>query len=140
MTIYAGMLIEEDRCVVSLLNQHSQLQETIYLPADLIILLKKLEPYRFQIEGIAVARKKSDFTLIYGLMEAGYPVHLLHSSLVKRWSSQGKESADHAQLLARRLRYELAGKGQWAFKSPLNVSGIFHRIKGLASTGKLATQ
>ncbi len=140
MSIYAGMLVEEDHCVVSLLNQHNQVRETIRLPADLIILLKKLEPYRFQIEGIAIARKKSDFTLIYGLMEAGYPVHLLHPSLVKRWASQGEASDDHARLLARRLRYELAGKGQWTFKLPLNVSGVLNRIKGLASTGKLATQ
>ncbi|HHJ39357.1 MAG: hypothetical protein AXA67_05160 [Methylothermaceae bacteria B42] len=140
MTIYAGMLIEEDRCVVSLLDQNNQVQEQIDLPADLLSLLKKLEPYRFQIEGIAVARKKTDFTLVYGLMEAGYPVHLLQPSVVKRWAHQEGENLDPAQLLARRLKYDLAGKGQRNFKSSVNISGMLGRIKYLVSSGKLATQ
>jgi transposase len=65
------------------------------LPNDLSEVLKALNPYRKDLEGIVVESTFNWYWLVDGLMESGYRVHLANPSAIKQY--EGLKPSDDAR-------------------------------------------
>jgi transposase len=82
------------------------------LKNDIELVFKVLEPYREDLQGIAVESTFNWYWLVDALMEAGYRVHLANTTAIQQYSGL-KYSDDHtdAWWLAEMLRLSILPEG-----------------------------
>jgi hypothetical protein len=79
MTLYCGIDLHANNCVVAVLDESD---ETIYekrLPNDLSTIITVLQPYQAALSGCVVESTYNWYWLVDGLMDAGFQVHLAHT-------------------------------------------------------------
>ena len=105
MKLYGGIDLHSNNSVIGLLNEEDQMIYQRRLGNDLPTILGVLEPYRAQIQGLAVESTYNWYWLVDGLMEADYRVHLVNTAAVKQYEGL-KHGDDHtdSRWLAHLLR------------------------------------
>lgn len=112
MGLYSGIDLHSTNSyvVVSDESGHSVLEKRF--PNDLQSILGGLEPYREDLQGVAVESTFNWYWLVDGLMDCGHKVHLVNTSAVKQY--EGLKFADDrhdARWLARLLRLGILPTG-----------------------------
>ena len=94
MKLYGGIDLHSNNSVIGLLDEEDRMIYQRRLGNDLPTILGALEPYRAQIQGLAVESTYNGYWLVDGLMEAGYQVHLANTAAVKQYEGL-KHGDDH---------------------------------------------
>jgi len=85
MALYCGIDFHSTNCWAAVLDEDRRLIRERKVSNDLGELLDVLEPYRADLEGIAVESTFNWYWLVDGLMEAGYQVHLTNTWAAKQY-------------------------------------------------------
>lgn len=112
MTLYCGIDLHANNSVVAVLDEEDR---TIYekrLPNDLATIIEVLSIYQTELEACVVESTYNWYWLVDGLMAAGFPVRLAHTSALPEYSGL-KYSNDFsdARQLAHLLRLGLLPTG-----------------------------
>jgi transposase len=112
MTLYCGIDLHANNSVVAVLDERDQ---TIYekrLPNELATIIAVLSGYQAELDACVVESTYNWYWLVDGLMAAGFPVHLAHTSALPEYSGL-KYSNDFsdARQLAHLLRLGLLPTG-----------------------------
>ena len=86
MTLYCGIDLHANNSVVAVLDEHDQ---TIYekrLPNELATIIEVLSLYQSELEACVVESTYNWYWLVDGLMAAGFPVQLAHTSALPEYS------------------------------------------------------
>jgi transposase len=104
MPLYCGIDLHSSNNFLVVLNQELEMLFERRLTNDLGEVLRRLEPYREELEGIAIESTRNWYWLIDGLMEAGYRTHLTNTSAVRQYEGLKYTDDRHdARWLARLL-------------------------------------
>ena len=112
MKLYSGIDLHSNNHVVVVIddNDHTRLEKR--LPNTLDATLQALAPFRAALQGIAVESTYNWYWLVDGLMEAGYPLHLVNTAAVKRYDGLKYTDDRHdARHLAHLLRLGILPTG-----------------------------
>lgn len=85
MKLYVGMDLHSTNVVTQIINEEDSVIYRKKQGCDLYQILKGLEPFQTEIEGIAVESTFNWYWLVDGLMDAGYHVHLVNTAAVKQY-------------------------------------------------------
>ena len=85
MKLYGGMDLHSTNVVTQLIDEGDKVLYRKKQSCDLDQILKGLEPFKNNIEGIAVESTYNWYWLVDGLMAAGYRVHLVNTAAVKQY-------------------------------------------------------
>ena len=85
MKLYGGMDLHSTNVVTQLIDEGDKVLYRKKQSCDLDQILKGLEPFKDNIEGIAVESTYNWYWLVDGLMAAGYRVHLVNTAAVKQY-------------------------------------------------------
>ena len=112
MKRYCGIDLHSNNHVVTVIDEQDRCVYEKRLPNDLASTLRALEPYRTELEAIAVESTFHWYWLVDGLMEAGYAVRLVNVAAVKQY--EGLKHTDDrydAYWLAHLMRLEILPTG-----------------------------
>jgi len=85
MKLYCGIDLHSNNHYVSVIDQEDKRLIEKRLSNDLTKTFALLEPYKSDLQGIAIESTFNWYWLVDGLMEAGYPVSLVNPSAVKQY-------------------------------------------------------
>jgi transposase len=85
MGLYCGIDLHSNNNWVVVLEGTDKVVKEKKLPNDLGRVIEELDPYREELEGVAVESTWNWYWLVDGLMEAGFPVRLVNTSAVKQY-------------------------------------------------------
>lgn len=85
MKLYCGIDLHSNNHYVSVIDQEDKRLIEKRLSNDLTKTFALLEPYKSDLQGIAIESTFNWYWLVDGLMEAGYPVSLVNTSAVKQY-------------------------------------------------------
>ena len=105
MALYCGIDLHSSKSWIAILDEGLEVIRETSVVNDLGEVLRVLEPYREELEGVAVESTFNWYWLVDGLMEAGHRVHLTNTWAVKQWEGLKYSDDRHdarwlAQLLA----------------------------------------
>lgn len=126
MKIYGGVHLRSEHCVIVLIDEDGREISCEQLPYELKWILGSLKPFSPNLEGLAIETDGEDFGMIYGLMDAGYRVHLGHPKLSERYSKT--RECTQANLAANRLRLALNAKKAKIPEAGENDEGRLKRL------------
>jgi transposase len=112
MKLYCGMDLHSTNVVTQLINEEDKVLYRKKQGCDLEQILHGLEPFKEDIEGIAVESTYNWYWLVDGLLEHKYPVVLAHPSAIEQYD--GIKEADDltdAAFLARLARLGILPTG-----------------------------
>ncbi len=112
MKVYGGIDLHSDNSVIGLTDEEDKPLYRKRLPNDLSIILKALNPYREQMQGLVVESTYNWYWLVDGLMEASYRVHLANTAAIKQYEGLKHTDDDtDAVFLAKLLRLGILPEG-----------------------------
>lgn len=85
MKLYGGMDLHSTNVVTQLIDEQDKVIYRKKQGCDLEQILKGLESFQNDIEGLAVESTYNWYWLVDGLIEAGYRVHLVNTAAVKQY-------------------------------------------------------
>ncbi len=85
MALYCGIDLHSRDCWLAILDERLKVVQEAKVGNDLDALLQVLEPYREDLEGVAVESTFNWYWLVDGLQEAGYPMHLTNTWAVQQY-------------------------------------------------------
>jgi transposase len=85
MALYCGIDLHSRDCWLAILDEGLKVVQEAKVGNDLEALLHVLEPYREDLEGVAVESTFNWYWLVDGLEEAGYRMHLTNTWAVKQY-------------------------------------------------------
>ncbi len=85
MALYCGMDLHADNTYVVVLDDHDQCLFDKRLPNRLDEILRRLDPFRAELAGVAVESTFNWYWLVDGLMEKRFPVQLVNTSAVQHY-------------------------------------------------------
>lgn len=85
MKLYGGMDLHSTNVVTQLIDEQDKVIYRKKQGCDLEQILKGLEPFQNNIEGLAVESTYNWYWLVDGLNNAGYRVHLVNTAAVKQY-------------------------------------------------------
>jgi transposase len=103
--MYCGIDLHSRDCWLAILDEDLGVVEEERVGNDLERVLAVLEPYRMDLEGVAVESTFNWYWLVDGLMDAGHQAHLTNTWAVKQYEGLKYSDDRHdarwlAQLLA----------------------------------------
>lgn len=112
MPLYAAIDLHSNNSVLSVIDEHDNIQFERRLPNDLACVLQALEPFRDRLVAIAVESTYNWYWLVDGLMDHGYDVRLVNTAAVPQYAGI-KHGNDHtdARHLAHLLRLGILPEG-----------------------------
>jgi transposase len=112
MELYAAIDLHSNNSMLVVLDKDDHVILERRLKNDLERIRLALAPYRESIRGIAVESTYNWYWLVDGLMDEGYPLHLVNTAAVKQYEGL-KYSADQhdARWLAHLLRLGILPEG-----------------------------
>jgi transposase len=112
MTLYGGIDVHANNRVIALLDADDQVVAERRLPNDLNTILAYLAPPHAELAGLVVESTDNWYWLVDGLREAGYRVHLAHTTAIRQYEGL-KFSNDQvdARWLAHLLRLDILPEG-----------------------------
>jgi transposase len=106
MTLYGGIDLHANNCVVVVLDDQDRVVYEKRLPNYLEHIVEQLAPYHGSIAGLVVESTYNWYWLVDGLMEAGYRVHLANTAAIQQYSGL-KYSDDKSDARCWRTSYAL---------------------------------
>jgi len=102
--LYAGVDLHSNNNYLGIMDQKDKRVHKKKLPNELPEVLRELEPYRAELEGVVIESTFNWYWLADGLIENGYKVHLANPCAIKQYdglkhSDDTKESFHLAHLL-----------------------------------------
>jgi transposase len=85
MALYCGIDLHSSKSWIAILDEGLEVVRETDVGNDLEMVLRVLEPYREELEGVAVESTFNWYWLVDGLMDAGHRVHLTNTWAVKQW-------------------------------------------------------
>jgi len=126
--MYSGIDLHSTKSWVAILDDELKVVQEKGLGNNLEDILGLLEPYREEIEGIAVESTWNWYWLVDGLMEAGYRVHLTNTWAAKQWDGLKYTDDRHdARWLARLLKLGILPEGYIYPKEQRPVRDLLRR-------------
>lgn len=112
MSLYAAIDLHSTNSVLAVLDEADRVVRQRRLPNALPAILKELEPFRDEIQGVVVESTYNWYWLVDGLMEHGYRLHLANTAAVPQYDGL-KYSGDEsdARHLAHLLRLGILPEG-----------------------------
>ncbi|AWB66657.1 IS110 family transposase [Saccharobesus litoralis] len=108
------------------------------LANDLKLILRELEPFKSDIQGIAVESTYNWYWLVDGLMDAGYTLKLVNTSAIQSYSGLKYTNDVHdARWLAKLLRLDILPTGYIYPKEQRKVRDILRKRAGLVQQRSL---
>ena len=112
MALYCGIDLHSRDCWLAILDKGLKVVQEAKVGNDLEALLQVLEPYREDMEGVAVESTFNWYWLVDGLADAGYPMHLTNTWAVKQWEGLKYSDDRHdARWLAKLLALNILPEG-----------------------------
>ncbi len=110
--LYAGLDLHKSNVYCGIINQAGQPIYRRRLPTELPLILTALDPYREQLQAIAVESTFNWYWLVDGLQAAAYPVRLANPAALEQYSGikQTDDESD-ALWLAELLRLGILPEG-----------------------------
>ena len=112
MSLYAAIDLHSTNSVLAVIDETDRPLRQRRLPNELPAILKELEPFRDEIEGIVVESTYNWYWLVDGLVDHGYRLHLANTAAVPQYAGL-KHSGDEsdARHLAHLLRLGILPEG-----------------------------
>ena len=112
MKLYGAIDLHSNNNVTVISDEQDRVLHNRRLPNDLPTILRAIEPYRTDLQGIAVESTFNWYWLVDELMEDGYCVHLANPAAIRQYDGL-KYSGDFADAayLAQLLRLGLLPEG-----------------------------
>jgi len=85
MTLYCGIDLHSNNHYISIIDEQNTRLKEKRISNDLSKTFALLEPYKPDLQGIAVESTFNWYWLVNGLMDAGYPLFLVNTSAVKQY-------------------------------------------------------
>ena len=85
MKLYGAIDLHSNNAVSGLIDEQDTIKMRKKSPCELDVILNTFEPFKESVEGIAVESTFNWYWLVDGLMDAGYPVHLVNTAAVKQY-------------------------------------------------------
>ncbi len=112
MKLYAAIDLHSNNSVLVILDEKDRVLYERRLPNDLRLILGAIEPYREQVQAVAVESTYNWYWLVDGLMEAGYELRLVNTAAVKIYEGLKYTGDEHdARHLAHLLRLGILPTG-----------------------------
>jgi len=112
MSLYCGIDLHANNSYVVVSGLEDEVVLGRRLPNDLERILRALEPYREELEGIAVESTFNWYWLADGLRESGYTVHLVNPLAAKQYEGlKYTDDRSDARWLARMLHLGILPTG-----------------------------
>ena len=112
MALYCGIDLHSNNCWLSIINKEKKVIRETKVGNDLVAILGFLEPYRTELEGIAVESTFNWYWLVDGLMDAGYQLHLANTWAIGQYKGLKYTDDRHdARWLAHLLSLEILPEG-----------------------------
>lgn len=109
---YCGIDLHSNNSVVSVVDAEDHVVAERRLPNDLEKIIGLMKPWQAELAGVAVESTFNWYWLVDGLKEAGFTVHLAHTTAIKKYAGL-KHSGDEtdARFLAHLLRLGILPTG-----------------------------
>ena len=128
MSMYCGIDLHSTKSWVAILDDQLKVVREKGLGNNLENIIRLLEPYREEIEGIAVESTWNWYWLVDGLMDAGYRVHLTNTWAAKQWDGLKYTDDRHdARWLAHLLKLGILPEGYIYPKEERPVRDLLRR-------------
>jgi transposase len=128
MALYCGIDLHSRDCWLAILDDELRVVRETKVGNDLQELLEVLEPYREELEGVAVESTFNWYWLVDGLSEAGYRMHLTNTWAVKQWEGLKYSDDRHdARWLAHLLALGILPEGYIYPKQERSVRDLLRR-------------
>lgn len=112
MKLYAGIDLHSNNSVVSVIDETGTELRCKRLKNDLVEILKFMQPYYKELEGVVVESTYNWYWLVDGLMDHGYRVHLANPSQIQVYAGLKHSDDDSdANWLAQMLRLNILPEG-----------------------------
>ena len=85
MTLYCGIDLHSNNHVLTVIDEQDTRVFEKRLPNKLETSLTMLAPYQHEIAGVAIESTYNWYWLVDGLMDAGYPLHLVNTCAGKQY-------------------------------------------------------
>jgi transposase len=85
MALYAGLDLHSRNTLVGIMNSGFERVYEKRVSNNLTLIRESLEPFRSELDGIAVESTYNWYWLVDGLMDEGYRVHLANPSAIKQY-------------------------------------------------------
>lgn len=112
MSLYAAIDLHSTNSVLAVIDETDRPLRQRRLPNELPAILKELEPFRDELEGIVVESTYNWYWLVDGLIDHGYRLHLANTAAVPQYAGlkYGGDESD-ARHLAHLLRLGILPEG-----------------------------
>jgi len=128
MALYCGIDLHSRDCWLAILDDGLEVVREAKVDNDLGAILEILEPYREDLEGIAVESTFNWYWLVDGLDECGYQMHLVNTWAVKQWEGLKYSDDRHdARWLAHLLALGILPEGYIYPKQERSVRDLLRR-------------
>ena len=128
MSMYCGIDLHSTKSWVAILDDQLKVVREKGLGNNLENIIRLLEPYREEIEGIAVESTWNWYWLVDGLMDAGYRVHLTNTWAAQQWDGLKYTDDRHdARWLAHLLKLGILPEGYIYPKEERPVRDLLRR-------------
>jgi len=128
MALYCGIDLHSRDCWLAILDEKRKVVHESKVGNDLGALLEILEPYREDLEGVAVESTYNWYWLVDGLEAAGYRMHLVNTWAVKQWEGLKYTDDRHdARWLAHLLSLGILPVGWICPKEERSVRDLLRR-------------
>lgn len=112
MTLYAGVDLHSNNSYIGIVDEGNAVRFRKKCPNDLTVILGCLEPFKQDMEAIAVESTYNWYWLVDGLMDAGYPVRLANPAAMKEYKGlKHKDDRKSALWIADLLRLKILPRG-----------------------------
>ena len=128
MKLYVAIDLHSNNSVLVILDEQDRVVYEKRLPNSLPLIVGALEPYRDQVQAIAVESTFNWYWLVDGLMEEGYVVKLVNTAAVKVYEGLKYTADEHdARHLAHLLRLGVLPTGYIYPKSERGVRDLLRK-------------
>jgi len=128
MALYCGIDLHSRDCWLAILDERQKVVHETKVGNDIQALLQVLEPYREDLEGVAVESTYNWYWLVDGLQDAGYQMHLVNTWAVKQWEGLKYTDDRHdARWLAHLLSLGILPTGWICPKEERSVRDLLRR-------------
>lgn len=112
MRLYCGIDLHANNSVVAVMDERDHAVFERRLPNELPVIVEALSPFRADLIGCVVESTYNWYWLVDGLMDAGLPVRLAHTSAVPQYEGiKHTNDRSDARHLAHLLRLEILPEG-----------------------------
>jgi transposase len=128
MALYCGIDLHSRDCWLAIVDERQKVVHETKVGNDIHALVQVLEPYREELEGVAVESTYNWYWLVDGLEEAGYQMRLVNTWAVKQWEGLKYTDDRHdARWLAHLLALGILPVGWICPKEERSVRDLLRR-------------